>query len=97
MTPLTCIAKITAKEEHKDTVSSELTKIIAPTRQEKGCINYDMHTDNENGLVFMFHENWQSEQDLDVHLESNHIKGCFDIIGDMLASVEITRLTKVTI
>ena len=56
-----------------------------------------MHTDNENGLVFMFHENWQSEQDLDVHLESNHIKGCFDIIGDMLASVEITRLTKVTI
>jgi len=95
MNILTCIAKITAKEEYKETVLSELTKTITPTRQENGCINYDMHSCNDNDSVFIFHENWKSEQDLDKHLESNHIKQCFEVIGDMLASVEISRLTKV--
>lgn len=97
MTILTCIAKITAKEQHKETVLLELTKLIAPTRQEKGCINYDLHIDNNNSAVFMFHENWLSEQDLDAHLESNHIKQCFSIIGDMVESIELLRLTKVKV
>ncbi|WP_105168967.1 putative quinol monooxygenase [Pseudoalteromonas sp. T1lg23B] len=95
MSILTCIAKLTAKPEHKETVASELRKIVLPTRNEHGCINYDMHIDNENDAVFMFHENWGSEQDLDNHLQSSHIKQCFEVIGDMLESVEISRLTKV--
>ena len=97
MNILTCIAKITAQQEHKETVLSELTKIINPTLKENGCINYDMHIDNENDSIFIFHENWESEQDLNAHLESLHIKECFDVIGEMLASVEISRLTKVSV
>jgi len=96
MKNLTCIAKITAQPQHTATVLAELSKIIAPTLKEKGCINYDLHIDNDNDAVFFFHENWQSEQDLDAHLESPHIKSCFDVIGDMLDSVEISRLTKVS-
>ncbi|CAM4101731.1 putative quinol monooxygenase [Pseudoalteromonas byunsanensis] len=95
MSILTCIAKLTAKSEYKETVASELRKIVLPTRSENGCINYDMHIDNENDVVFVFHETWQSEQDLDNHLQSSHIKQCFEVIGDMLESVEISRLTKV--
>ena len=97
MNILTCIAKITAKEEHKETVLLELTKLIAPTRQEKGCINYDLHIDNNNSAVFMFHENWVTEKALDTHLESNHIKQCFAVIGDMVESIELMRLTKVNV
>ncbi|ALU44941.1 antibiotic biosynthesis monooxygenase [Pseudoalteromonas rubra] len=91
------MAKITAKETHKNTVLAELTKIVLPTLSEKGCINYDMHIDNNDDTVFMFHENWESEQDLNSHLESVHIKKCFEIIGDMLESVEISRLSKVKV
>lgn len=97
MNILTCIAKITAQEEHKEIVLSELTKIIKPTQKENGCINYDMHIDNENDSIIIFHENWESEQDLNAHLESSHIKECFDVIGEMLESVEISRLTKVSV
>jgi len=96
MEVLTCIAKIIAQEEHKEIVLTELIKIINPSKKEHGCINYDMHIDNENDSIFIFHENWESEQDLNVHLESSHIKECFEIIGDMLDSVEISRLTKVS-
>ena len=94
---LTCVAKIIALEKHKETVLSELTKIVIPTQKEQGCINYDLHIDNENDTVFIFHENWESEQDLDAHLKSSHIKECFNVIGEMLGSVEITKLTKVSL
>ncbi|NOU52516.1 antibiotic biosynthesis monooxygenase [Pseudoalteromonas sp. JBTF-M23] len=95
MSILTCIAKLTAKEEYKQTVQSELKKLVLPTRQEAGCISYDMHIDNDNDTVFMFYERWEKEQDLDNHLESSNIKHCFEMIGDMLESVDISRLTKV--
>jgi len=96
MKTLTCIAKITAQDQHKAIVLEQLSKIIAPTLREKGCINYDLHIDNENDAVFFFHENWQSGQDLDAHLESAHIKACFGVIGEMLDSVEISRMSKVS-
>ncbi|OUS24802.1 antibiotic biosynthesis monooxygenase [Gammaproteobacteria bacterium 45_16_T64] len=96
MKALICIAKITALEKHKETVLSELSKIVTPTQKEQGCINYDLHIDNENDATFVFHESWESEQDLDAHLESLHIKECFNIIGEMLDSVEISKLTKVS-
>jgi quinol monooxygenase YgiN len=92
---LTCIAKITAKDKHKETVLSELSKLIIPTQKEHGCVNYDLHIDNANGSIFIFHENWLSEQDLKAHGESSHIKECFDVIREMLDSVEVSKLTKV--
>jgi len=40
---LTIVARITAKEGHRDLVKEELLKLIEVTRQEEGCINYDLH------------------------------------------------------
>ena len=94
---LTCIARIEAKEGFQNKVATELSKLLQPTRSEKGCIDYDMHIDNENNHVFMFHETWQTEYDLDQHLESEHIKHCFAEIEQHLATVEISRLTKVIV
>jgi len=95
MNMLTCIAKITAQADHKSTVKQELQKLLAPTRKEVGCINYDMHIDNDKDNIFIFHENWLTEADLDNHLASQHIKACFDVIGDLLESVEVNRLSRV--
>jgi quinol monooxygenase YgiN len=53
---LTCVAKITAIEKHKETVLYELSKIVIPTQNERGCINYDLHVDNENDKIFIFHK-----------------------------------------
>ena len=97
MNKLTCIAKIEAQAEHKKTVLAELTKLIHPTQKEQGCINYDLHVDNSNDAMFMFHETWGSEEDLNSHSQSSHIKKCFDIIGGMLVSTEVLRLTKVNV
>ncbi|WP_339721968.1 putative quinol monooxygenase [uncultured Paraglaciecola sp.] len=97
MSKLTCIAKIVAQQEHKEMVLSELIKIVPPTQKEQGCINYDLHICNTDDAIFMFHETWESEADLNAHSQSPHIKKCFDVIGEMLVATEVLRLTKVTV
>ena len=57
---LTIVARILAKPEKRELVKSELLKLIDITRAEKGCINYDLHQDNENENLFLFYENWES-------------------------------------
>ncbi|MGS0527959.1 putative quinol monooxygenase [Zobellia nedashkovskayae] len=62
MSQLTVVAKILVKEEKRDFVLAELLKLIPITRAEKGCMNYDLHQDNENPNIFLFHENWESRE-----------------------------------
>ena len=70
---LTIVAKILAKPEKRDLVKSELLKLIAPTKAEKGCINYDLHQDNENKNLFLFYENWDSRNLWQAHMNNTHI------------------------
>ncbi len=70
---LTIVAKILAKAEKRELVKTELLKLIDPTRVEEGCINYDLHQDNENPNLFIFHENWESRELLQKHLANSHI------------------------
>lgn len=74
MSILTIVANIHAKPDHVALVKSELQKLIAPTLAEEGCINYDLHQDNENPAHFMFYENWESRELWEAHMEGQHLK-----------------------
>lgn len=73
MSKLTIVANIIAKKDKIELVKSELIKLIEPTRLEQGCIDYDLHQDNENPAHFVFLENWTSRELLQKHLQSEHI------------------------
>jgi quinol monooxygenase YgiN len=47
--------------------------LIEPTRQEEGCISYELFQDATNAGRFTFIENWQSREHLDVHLKTPHL------------------------
>ena len=70
---LTIAARILAIDEKRDLVKSELLKLIDVTRAEKGCINYDLHQDNENPNLFLFHENWESRELWQQHMNNAHL------------------------
>ena len=55
--PLTIAAKIEANADKIEMVKTELRKLVPPTREEAGCIQYDLHQDNENPAQRMFYEN----------------------------------------
>ena len=58
MSTVTVVAKVTANSDAVETVKSELLKMIEPTRQEEGCIEYLLHQEIDNPAVFVFYENW---------------------------------------
>ncbi len=75
MSKLIIVANIKAKSDKVDLVKAELKKLVDTTRAEKGCIQYDLHQDNENPAHFLFFENWASRELWLTHMDSPHLKG----------------------
>lgn len=70
---LTIVAKILAKEGKRELVKAELLKLIDTTRAEEGCINYDLHQDNDDPNLFLFYENWTSRELWQQHMANSHL------------------------
>ncbi len=74
MSKLTIVAHITAQSDKIELVKAELEKLVDITRSEEGCLQYDLHQDNENPAHFMFYENWESRGLWQAHMKSEHLK-----------------------
>lgn len=74
MPKLTIVANIKAKSDKVELVKTELKKLISITRAEEGCINYDLHQDNQNPAHFLFYENWESRELWQAHMNNQHLK-----------------------
>lgn len=70
---LTIVANIHAKPGREALVRQELEKLVEPTRAESGCIQYDLHRDNEAAGHFMFYENWESRELWQAHMNAPHL------------------------
>jgi quinol monooxygenase YgiN len=94
--PVTVVVRIKAKAGREAQVKQELQNLLAPTRREKGCLNYDMHQSTLDSSLFLFHENWTSEDDLQRHFEAPHIKQWLKQAEALLAEpMELTLWHKV--
>lgn len=91
---LTIVANIHAKPDKTDLVKAELLKLIDITRAEEGCIDYDLHQDNENPSHFMFYENWESRELWQVHMKNQHLA---DYMATTEGSVEEFTLNEMTV
>src|ERR1700690_413585 len=74
MKTLTVVATFQARHGKESELSAALTGLLAPTRQEAGCLNYDLHQSPQEPARFLFHENWRSKDALDAHLKSPHVQ-----------------------
>ena len=90
---LTVVAKLVAKKDSVECVKRELLKLIAPTREEHGCVEYRLHQDNDDPAVFIFYENWESEASLEQHLSSDHFKGYVSAIEGMIDQKVVNKMT----
>lgn len=71
-----------------------LKGFVEKTRQEKGCVQYDLHQDTAEPGLFVFYERWESEADLKVHLQSPHIHAGAAQRGKLYESIEIKTLKR---
>lgn len=93
--PLTVVAKITAKADAVEAVAAQLMNLVAPTRQEQGCIEYTLHRDNQNPAVFVFYETWEDQSALERHMNSPHFISYINAVDGMIAEKAVHLMSRV--
>lgn len=82
---LTVVAEMVAKPGREDQLKRRLLALVAPTRKEDGCVQYDLHAVAGEAGRFIFYENWTSAEALDRHLASAHLQAFLGVAGELLA------------
>lgn len=95
MPTITVIAQIVAKAHAIDAVKAELLRLVAPTRQEAGCIDYRLHQDSADPAVFVFYENWESRACLERHMKTPHFKQYLDAVEGMIADKVVHLMVEI--
>ncbi|MDB4353812.1 antibiotic biosynthesis monooxygenase [Akkermansiaceae bacterium] len=95
MSKLTIVAHIYAKPDQVDLVKTELTKLIEQTRAENGCLNYDLHQDDETPTHFLFFENWESRELWLAHMENQHIADYKAATEGAVESFTLSEMTQI--
>lgn len=68
------VARYIAKAGKEEEVRAVLTTLVAPSRREIGCYQYDLLRNPADPREFCFVERWDSEKALDEHAASAHLK-----------------------
>ena len=82
---LTVTAQVKAKPGTESQMRQELLSLVAPSRQDAGCLNYDLHQGVDNPALFLFHENWTSKAHLDRHLQKPELQAVLARLGQLVA------------
>jgi quinol monooxygenase YgiN len=67
-------AAVKAKAGQEEAVKEVLLAMVQPTRQEAGCLCYNLHQSKSDPTQFMFYEQWASKEALDAHGKTPHMK-----------------------
>ena len=80
------LAQCSILPEARDSAIAEMTKMLAPSRAEEGCISYTFY---ENPLIpndFIFVEEWESGDAIKIHFATDFFKAFFDALGPLVAA-----------
>ncbi|MEL6224956.1 MAG: putative quinol monooxygenase [Cyanobacteria bacterium J06627_8] len=92
--PLTIVARIEANPDNIELVKAELLKLIPITLKETGCIQYDLHQDDENPAMFVFYENWENRELWQTHMNNTHLVEYMKATEGAVASFTLNEMTK---
>ncbi|MCW5964135.1 MAG: antibiotic biosynthesis monooxygenase [Bryobacterales bacterium] len=68
------VAAMRAKQDQVDTLREALLGLVAPTRAEAGCVQYDLHQDQREPAEFLFYEIWRNREVWLEHMETPHLQ-----------------------
>ena len=95
MAQLTIVANIKSRADKIEVVKTELLKLIETTRAESGCLQYDLHQDDETPSHFLFFENWESREHWQNHMNAQHLKDFLVATNGMIEDFAVNEMTKI--
>ncbi|HEX8007138.1 MAG TPA: putative quinol monooxygenase [Trebonia sp.] len=67
---VTLVPFFTIKPSAVDAVRRAHLEMLEPTREEPGCLGYDLYQSRENSAVMFFYENWSDSHALATHMNT---------------------------
>jgi quinol monooxygenase YgiN len=90
------VAKVVANPNSVDQVRAILGDLVKPTRNESGCISYELLQNRTDPTDFTFVEEWESDAAIDAHLTTKHITNALTKLpGLILGEPDIRRYSVV--
>ena len=71
---ITIVAKFKLKSGEKANFIRTAKNLIASSKQEEGCISYNLHEDINDENIMTFIEEWEDKQAIDFHNNTKHFK-----------------------
>jgi quinol monooxygenase YgiN len=90
------VATVVARPGKESEVESRLGSLVAPSRQDAGCIRYDLHRDLDNAAVFVFYETWASRELLEAHLNTPHLLSWRGDAPGFIESLDVKVLERIS-
>jgi quinol monooxygenase YgiN len=88
------VARLIAFPHKVEAAKALLFGLVEPTRQEPGCLQYDLLHNQADPTDFTFVEEWESHEALETHLATPHIQAASDRIPELIAEgPDIRRYT----
>ena len=96
---ITVQAVIVPRPEHLQDVEREILSLVAASRQEEGCLTYDLLRDEQNGTVrFHVQERYTGMDAVQAHRDSDHYRAFRTKAGEWFASApQVTVLHDVDV
>lgn len=79
------VARLIANPDSVDQVRLILSNLIKPTRNESGCISYELLQNRTDQTDFTFVEEWESDAAIDAHLTTKHIMDALTKLAGLLS------------
>lgn len=90
------VATLTLKKAEDQSVIEAIKALHQAThKDDKGCIQYDVHKDTEKENTYVFVERWESEARLIEHMEKEHFKRYKAFMADKIESMSLQKLEKI--
>ncbi|WP_454802169.1 putative quinol monooxygenase [Mucilaginibacter phyllosphaerae] len=77
-------ALIKSKAGQAQQMKGLLLDLVAGSKTETACLQYDLHQSQDDENIFIFHEEWASQAGLDEHNTQPHIQKFIAVSAEIM-------------
>lgn len=85
------IATLQARPDTVEETRAAVTSLVEPTREEQGCVAYQLFQSNEDPTEFVTVEEFTDDAAVDAHMETEHVQAALAAAPDILGAAPQIR------
>ncbi|QYM95489.1 antibiotic biosynthesis monooxygenase [Dickeya ananatis] len=89
------VASVQAKPQFINEVAAAVRQVVAPSRQEEGNLQYELHEELNKSGSFVFFERWKSQQAISEHELTAHFQALVTQLEGKVERMDIKLLQPV--